>query len=53
MPVEKAKAIAGVAQVIINTAKIEIDFIRATDRLEGHYPSTGFIEPENKKYIDK
>lgn len=44
--IEKAKAIADVAQVIVNTAKIEIDFIRATDKTDGYYPSTGFIEPE-------
>ena len=52
MPVEKAKAIADVAQVIINTAKLEIDFIRATDRTDGYYPSTGFIEFEQKKSIE-
>lgn len=46
MSIEKAKAIAEVSQVIINTAKLEIDFIRATDELEGMYKSTGFIEPE-------
>lgn len=49
MEIEKAKAIADVAQVIINTAKLEVDFIRATDKADGYYPSTGFIEPERKK----
>ncbi len=49
MEIEKAKAIADVAQVIINTAKLEVDFIRATDKTDGYYPSTGFIEPERKK----
>lgn len=53
MPVEKAKAIAEVAQVIINTAKLEVDFIRATDKLDGYYPSTGFIEINKTKAIDK
>lgn len=53
MPVEKAKAIADVAQTIINTAKLEIDFIRATDRTDGYYPSTGFIEIEQHKPLDK
>lgn len=48
MSIDRAKAIADVAQVIINTAKLEVDFIRATDQLEGIYPSTGFIEPEPK-----
>lgn len=51
MPLEKAKAIADVSQVIINTAKLEIDFIRATDKLEGHYPSTGFIETDNRNAL--
>lgn len=53
MPIDKAKAIADIAQVIINTAKVEIDFIRATDKSDGFYPSTGFIETENKKAIEK
>lgn len=30
LEVSRAKAIASVAQVIINTAKLELDFIRAT-----------------------
>ena len=46
--IEKAKAIADVAQVIVNTAKLEIDFIRATVDSNGIFPSTGFIEPEPK-----
>jgi uncharacterized protein with FMN-binding domain len=49
MTIEKAKAIADVSQVIINSAKLEVDFIRATDKLDGFYPSTGFIEIERKK----
>lgn len=28
--IERAKAIADTAQVIVNTAKVEVDFIRAT-----------------------
>lgn len=38
MEVERAKAIADVAQTIINSAKIEVDFIRATNSV-----GTGFI----------
>jgi uncharacterized protein with FMN-binding domain len=48
MNIEKAKAISEVAQTIINTAKLEVDFIRATDKADGYYPSTGFIETERK-----
>ena len=34
MELEKAKAIADIAQVIINSAKVEIDFIKATGRID-------------------
>jgi hypothetical protein len=47
MSIDKAKAIAEVSQVIINTAKLEIEFIRATDQMEGMYKTTGFIEPQD------
>lgn len=39
MAVDRAKAIADVAQVIVNSAKIEVDFIKAT----GNDTKTGFI----------
>jgi len=42
MEVDRAKTIADVAQVIVNSAKIEVDFIRATGRSQG----TGFIPEE-------
>jgi hypothetical protein len=53
MTIEKAKTIADVSQVIINSAKLEVDFIRATDKMDGFYPSTGFIETEGKKQLNK
>lgn len=31
MPLDRAKAIADVAQVLVNSAKVEVDFIRALD----------------------
>lgn len=31
MPIDRAKAVSDVAQTIINTAKVEVDYIRATD----------------------
>jgi len=49
MTIEKAKAIAGISQVIINTAKLEIDFIKAVDTMDGNYVSTQFITPEPKQ----
>jgi hypothetical protein len=42
MEIDRAKTIADVAQVIVNSAKIEVDFIRATGRSQG----TGFIPDE-------
>lgn len=37
--IEKAKAISGVAQTMINTAKVEVDYIKATKSIEG----SGFL----------
>ncbi|MCB0252538.1 MAG: hypothetical protein KDI55_02300 [Anaerolineae bacterium] len=47
MDTDRAKAIADVAQTIINSAKVEIDHIRATEAIAG----TGFIpdKPRQKK----
>jgi hypothetical protein len=39
-----AKAIAEVSQVIVNTAKVEVSFIRATQSTN----DTGFIKLESK-----
>lgn len=44
MDLDRAKTIAEVAQVIVNSAKIEVDFIKAS----GNQISTGFI-PDQKK----
>lgn len=44
MEIARAKVIADVAQVVINSAKVEVDFIRATDA-----QGTGFISlPDNQ-----
>lgn len=40
MPVDKARAIAELAQVVINSAKVEVEFMKATRARKG----TGFIE---------
>jgi hypothetical protein len=47
MEIQRAKAIASVAQVIVNSAKIELDYIKATG---GRTSATGFI-PEAPKLI--
>jgi hypothetical protein len=44
MDIDRAKAIADVAQVIVNSAKIEVDFIKATGRTGG----SGFIPEERR-----
>ena len=45
--IERAKAIADTAQVIVNTAKVEIDFIKAT----GNPGGSGFIPLADRKMI--
>lgn len=44
LDLDRAKTIAEVGQVIVNSAKIEVDFIKAT----GKNPDSGFI-PYQKK----
>jgi hypothetical protein len=39
MPIDQAKMVAELAQTIINTAKVEVDYLRATDEIKG----SGFI----------
>jgi hypothetical protein len=43
MALDRAKTIADVAQVVVNSAKVEVDFLKATDSSQG----TGFI-PDQK-----
>lgn len=47
MDLERAKAIADIAQVIVNSAKIEVEFIKATGS-----KGSGFL-PEPQNYIPK
>ena len=44
MDIATAKAIAEVGQVIVNTAKVEVSFIRATESNR----DTGFMQLQNK-----
>jgi hypothetical protein len=37
MDIDRAKAIADVAQVIVNSAKVEVDFIKETGRDHSHF----------------
>lgn len=49
MTIEKAETIAQVAQVIINTGKLETDYIRATDGIRRTNYNTEFI---NQNLLD-
>lgn len=44
MDIDRAKAVADVAQVIVNSAKVEVDFLRALGKDKG----TGFIPEERQ-----
>ena len=44
MEIERAKAIADVARVIVDSAKVEVQFLEAT----GQAKSTGFLPSEDK-----
>lgn len=45
MDIERAKAIAEVGKVLVDSAKVEVMFIKAMD---GDVKSTGFIESEKE-----
>lgn len=51
MTVEMAKAVAAIGQVIINSAKLEIDFIKAHNNSNALLPIPEFITPEPKKLV--
>lgn len=47
---DKAKAITDIAQVLVNSAKVEVDFIRA---LDGIGTGSGFIPIEPNKALNE
>lgn len=49
MDIARAKAISTVAQTIINSAKVEVDYLRTTDAIGG----TGFIPDKPREIPDK
>ncbi len=51
MELERAETIAKVAQVIINSAKVEVDFLKHTGAAAGH-AGTEFI-PANRRLENK
>ena len=47
MEIERARAIANVAQVIVNSAKVEVDFIKATGSKGSDFiPEAARVLPE-------
>lgn len=48
MAIDRAKAVADVAQVIINSAKVEVDYLKALERIPANVKGTGFLEKQNK-----
>jgi hypothetical protein len=44
MDLERAAAVVSVSQTLINSAKVEVDFVRATGRVTG----SEFIDTENR-----
>jgi hypothetical protein len=47
--VDKAKAISAIGSVIINSAKIEVDFIKATGRLDSASELFKSIDNDQKR----
>jgi hypothetical protein len=45
MDIERAKAIAEVSQTLINSAKVEVDYLKVTGQQNG----TGFLEKEDEQ----
>lgn len=43
MELDRARAVADVAQVLVNSAKVEVDFLKVTDSVRG----SGFIADDS------
>lgn len=43
MPIDRAKAVAEVATVLINSAKVEVEYIKATKRKSGEFFRPGKV----------
>lgn len=44
--IEQAKTISDLSQVIVNTAKVEVDFVRATERRESRFLAAPEMTPQ-------
>lgn len=45
MELDRARAVADVAQVLVNSAKVEVDFLKVTDSVQG----SGFIPDDSRR----
>lgn len=48
MELDRAKAVADIAQVIVNSAKVEVDYVKATEKSRA---TSGFF-PENNNLLN-
>ncbi len=53
MEIDRAKAIAEVAQTAINSAKVEVDYLRVAGDLPAHMTGTGFIANQGQKKLPR
>lgn len=51
MELDRARAIAEVAQTAINSAKVEVDYLRIAGDLPAHMIGTGFIANQDQKQL--
>jgi hypothetical protein len=51
MPIDRAKAVAEVAQVLINSAKVEVDYLKATDQRTGSVFMAALSEQPEKPVV--
>lgn len=51
MEIDRARAIAEVAQTAINSAKMEVDYLRIVADLPSHVTGTGFIDNRDQKQL--
>lgn len=47
LSIEQAKTISELSQVVVNTAKVEVDFVRATERRESRFLAAP-VESDNQ-----
>lgn len=51
MEIDRARAIAEMGQTIINSAKVEVDYLRVAADLPANLTGTGFIEASTTRQL--